>query len=145
MGVSHPEVVERLLARVARTRASGGYDRRILDHPFTLDPAVSSDRVVAPSQRGVRLRHELGFSSRPVVGPAISLGKRALGRAVHNVVQDGLDQAALGIEHLDGAVADLRFLMARESARRARLEVEVAELREQVTRLSARPEAGDPA
>lgn len=127
----HTQVLERLKATVAERRAAGEYPAHLVDRPYRpVHEAPPDPAAAAPSLRGIRLRHELGFSSKPGVGPVITLAKRAAGRSIHHVVQDALDQAALAIEHLDNRVDDLTFQLEREMRRRMQLEREVARLRD---------------
>ena len=153
-------LVADLQRRAAVNRERGLYDQTLLSAPFDLDPLGGPDDMLVAGLGPIRLRPQLGFSSKPGVGRAITLTKRVTERLVHHVVQDGFDQAALRIEHLSRSIEDaerrgeeriesqgrtLRAMMQRESLRRvelaedgARLLERLTELTEQVTRLAER-------
>ena len=138
MSDHYHEVVARLQARVEKQRLARAYDSAVLTCRFESADAHETRQVLSPSLRGIRLRHELGFSSKPVVGSVITGIKRIVGRLIHNVVQDGFDQASLGLEHLDQGLADVRFQLQRETEQRAKLEAKVAELTTRLDRAGAR-------
>jgi polyhydroxyalkanoate synthesis regulator phasin len=153
-------LVADLQRRASVNRERGLYDQTLLSAPFDLDPLGGPDDMLVAGLGPIRLRPQLGFSSKPGVGSAITLTKRVAERLVHHVVQDGLDQAALRIEHLSRSIEDaerrgeeriesqgrtLRAMMQRESLRRvelaedgARLLERLQELTDQVSRLTER-------
>lgn len=142
-------LVEDIRRRAAAMRARGDYPQELLDAPFDLD----GDDPLGPSLGApITLRPERGYSSKPVVGTGITAVKRVAEKLVHHVVQDGLDQASIRIEHLSRALEDVerrteerlddlsRSLNVAEERASARVEDvrgEVAALRERVDALDA--------
>jgi hypothetical protein len=118
-----PIDVEQLTAelkeRVERERAAGAYadDLSFLElQTLPLAGGASGPRV--------RFRPELGFSSKPVIGPVITLVKRLILRLQFYVLDDLARQA-------DAAIADVEARLAAETATRGRLEGELeAKIRE---------------
>jgi hypothetical protein len=115
-----------LKERLARERAAGAYaddlsgvDLQSLPHARD----TSSPRV--------RFRPELGFSSKPVIGPVITLIKRLILRLQFYVLDDLARQA-------DNAIADVEARLAAEIATRERLEDELEALEDKIRRLEAR-------
>jgi hypothetical protein len=113
----HPIDIEQLVAelreRVERERAAGAYA-----------DDLSGVVLQTPSQaRGtsgprVRFRPELGFSSKPVIGPVITLVKRLILRLQFYVLDDLARQA-------DAAITNVEARLAAEIATRERLESEM--------------------
>ena len=66
----------------------------------------------------MRFRPELGFSSKPVIGPVITLVKRLILRLQFYVLDDLAQQA-------DSAIANVEARLAAEIATRERLESEL--------------------
>lgn len=145
-------LVADLQRRAAVNRERGLYDATLLSAPFDLDPLESDDMLVA-GLGPMRLRPDIGYSSKPVVGAPITLVKRVAERLVHHVVQDGLDQASHRIEHLARSIEDaerrgeervesqgrtLRAMMQREGLRRVELAEDGARLLERFQELADR-------
>ena len=140
-------LVEDIQRRAAAMRARGDYPEQLLDVPFDLD----GDDPLGPSLASpITLRPERGYSSKPVVGSGITAVKKVAEKLVHHVVQDGLDQASIRIEHLSRALEDVerrteerlddlsRSLNVAEERAAARVEdvrSEVAELRARIDEL----------
>jgi hypothetical protein len=105
--------VERLVAelqqRLAAQRAAGAYADDLSGIGLELGP-------IGPT---VRFRPELGFSSKPVVGPLITAVKRLQLRMLHFVLQDLADQTDAAIGRVEAQAAD-----AASRARDAQAEVE---------------------
>lgn len=97
-------LVDDIRRRAAAMRAGGAYPDSLLDAPFDLD---GDDPLGAPLAAPITLRPERGYSTKPVVGPGITGVKRVAEKLVHHVVQDGLDQASIRIEHLSRALEDV--------------------------------------
>jgi hypothetical protein len=112
-----------LKERAERERASGGYPDDVagteLEKPSTTGSIVEGFDLQADGPR-VRFRPELGFSSKPVVGPAITLVKRFYLRLLLYVFEDLARQT-------DTAIGRLETALAVEVASRERLEAETAE------------------
>jgi hypothetical protein len=127
----HPLDVEQLVAelrqRVERERAAGTY----ADDLSGFAPPTPPQAGDASGPR-VRFRPELGFSSKPVIGPVITLVKRLILRLQFYVLDDLARQA-------DAAIADVEARLAAEIATRERLESEmegkVRELEAQIRHL----------
>jgi hypothetical protein len=122
-----------LKERAERERASGGYpdDLSGFDLEKPGDAIVEGFDLQSQGPR-VRFRPELGFSSKPVIGPAITLVKRFYLRLLFYVFEDLARQT-------DTALARLETALAVEVTARERLEAEVAELRKA---LGARTDRG---
>jgi hypothetical protein len=122
-----------LKARADKERAAGGYPDDLsgyeLERPSG-DAIVDGFDLHATGPR-VRFRPELGFSSKPVVGPAITLVKRFYLRLLLYVFDDLARQT-------DTAIARLETALAVEVASRERLE---AELEEKIRELEREVEA----
>lgn len=102
-----------LKARVAARRAAGADDGDLLDSPLGAPagaPALS-----------VRLRPETAYSSKPVVGRAITFGKRLQIRVLYHFLDDLAAQA-------NAALGGLRAALEAETRARERLEQRVREL-----------------
>jgi hypothetical protein len=115
--------VERLVAdlrkRVAREVAAGGYADAAelaalgLEVPASAALAQGFD-LAGPGTR-IRFRPELGFSSKPVIGPVITAVKKLILRLLFFVLDDLARQA-------DAAVKRLEAALAAEAAAREALE-----------------------
>jgi hypothetical protein len=131
------KLAEELEKRAARERASGGYPDDLSGYELETpsgDAIVDGFDLRADGPR-VRFRPELGFSSKPVVGPAITLVKRFYLRLLLYVFEDLARQT-------DTAIARLETALAVEVASRERLEAEMQrrldELAREVEALKAR-------
>ena len=113
----HPIDVEQLVAelkeRTEKERAAGAYADDLSSIELQTPPLAEA----AASPR-VRFRPELGFSSKPVIGPVITLVKRVLLRLQFYVFDDLARQA-------DAAISDVEARLAAEIATRERLESEI--------------------
>jgi SAM-dependent methyltransferase len=114
-------LVEELKERVARDRVAGKYDDDVSDVALeVLPPSQSTDAVLAESfdlatgGTRVRFRPELGFSSKPVVGPVLTLVKKVLLRLLFFVLDDLAHQADAAVQRLETALA--AEVAAREAA-----------------------------
>jgi hypothetical protein len=107
------QLVAELKRRVEKERAAGAY----ADDLSTVElksPPLADDG----SSPRVRFRPELGFSSKPVIGPVITLVKRLILRLQFYVFDDLAKQA-------DAAIGDVEARLAAEIATRERLEGEM--------------------
>jgi hypothetical protein len=107
------QLVAELKGRVEKERAAGAY----ADDLSGIGLEVPSQTVEASTPR-VRFRPELGFSSKPVIGPVITLVKRVLLRLQFYVLDDLARQA-------DAAIASVEARLAAEIATRGRIESEL--------------------
>jgi hypothetical protein len=120
--------VERVVAdlkdRVDGARAAGEYADDLsgveLQKPEQPMPIVRGLDLQGAGPR-VRFRPELGFSSKPVIGPVITLVKRTLLRLQLHVFEDLAQQA-------DAAITRVETAIAVEAATRERLEDRVKTL-----------------
>jgi hypothetical protein len=123
------ELAAEIERRTDQERAAGAYaddlSRLQLDVPSQEGLAEGFD-LARPGPR-VRFRPELGFSSKRVVGPPITLVKRFYLRLLFHVFDDLARQT-------DAALARVEAALAVEVATRERLEREVAELKKQLAR-----------
>jgi hypothetical protein len=111
-----------LKERAEKERAAGGYPDDLSGYELEVpsgDAIVDGFDLRATGPR-VRFRPELGFSSKPVVGPAITLVKRFYLRLLLYVFDDLARQT-------DTAIARLETALAVEVASRERLEAELDE------------------
>jgi hypothetical protein len=107
-----------LTERVEQERAAGAYGDDLSG--VELEVPRGGDG----SSPRVRFRPELGFSSKPVIGPVITAFKRLILRLQFYVFDDLAKQA-------DAAIADVEARLAAEIATRQRLEGELeAKIRE---------------
>ena len=113
------QLVAELRERVEKERAAGAYADDLSGIGLQTPPLAEA----AASPR-VRFRPELGFSSKPVIGPVITLVKRLILRLQFYVLDDLARQA-------DAAIANVEARLAAEIAMRERLESELeGEIRE---------------
>jgi hypothetical protein len=129
------QLVAELKERVESERSAGAYADDLSDLELrTLPPTGSA------SGPRVRFRPELGFSSKPVIGPVITLVKRLILRLQFYVLDDLARQA-------DAAIADVEARLAAEIATRGRLEGElegkIRELEDKIRLLEGRGGPGD--
>jgi hypothetical protein len=118
---------DELKERADRERTSGGYPDDLSGYELE-KPSENSIVDGFDLQSGaprVRFRPELGYSSKPVVGPAITLVKRFYLRLLLHVFVDLARQT-------DTALARLETALAVEVASRERLEQKVRELEEEI-------------
>jgi hypothetical protein len=125
-----PVDLERLTAqlkeRVEQERAAGAYADDLSS--VELQSLPLTENASGPR---VRFRPELGFSSKPVIGPVITLIKRVILRLQFYVLDDLARQA-------DEAIANVEARLAAEIAMRERLEDEVEALEDKIRLLEAR-------
>jgi O-antigen chain-terminating methyltransferase len=116
-------LVEELKERVARERATGAYADDLSGVELEVLPPQGDDLAdglvegfdLQPGQPRVRFRPELGFSSKPVIGPVITGIKKVILRLIFFVMDDLARQT-------DAAVARLEAALAAEMAARERAE-----------------------
>jgi hypothetical protein len=122
-----------LKERADRERAAGGYPDDLsgveLDKPGSLAEGFD----LQSGGPRVRFRPELGFSSKRVVGPPITLVKRFYLRLLHYVLDDLARQTNAAIVRLETALAV--EIAARERVERE-LEQQVRELEGQIRQLT---------
>ncbi|MBA2567914.1 MAG: class I SAM-dependent methyltransferase [Actinobacteria bacterium] len=110
-------LVTELKERVARERAAGGYGDDLsgvaLEAPPPMRDGIAHGFDLVGGGPRVRFRPELGFSSKPVVGPVITLVKGFFLRLIFFVMDDMARQADTAITRLESALA------AEASAREA--------------------------
>jgi hypothetical protein len=106
------QLVTELKGRVEAERAAGAYADDLSE--FELQQPGSTEQA---SGARVQFRPELGFSSKPVIGPVITLVKRLILRLQFYVLDDLARQA-------DAAIANVEGRLAAEVATRERLESE---------------------
>jgi len=130
-GTSVEQVVLELRDRVERARAAGEYADDLSDVELQIPsvPVVQGFDLQAAGPR-VRFRPELGFSSKPVVGPAITFVKRVLFRLQLHVFNDLAQQT-------DTAIARVETAIAVEAATRERLEDRMKALEARLAKLEA--------
>jgi hypothetical protein len=127
------QLVAELKGRVEKERAAGAY----ADDLSGIGLEVPSQTVEASTAR-VRFRPELGFSSKPVIGPVITLVKRVLLRLQFYVLDDLARQA-------DAAIADVEARLAAEIATRGRIESELeSKIRELEDKIQVLEESDPP-
>ncbi len=107
------QLVAELRERVEKERAAGAYADDLSGFELQTPPQAQGASVPR-----VRFRPELGFSSKPVIGPVITLVKRLILRLQFYVLDDLARQA-------DAAIANVEARLAAEIATRERLESEL--------------------
>jgi hypothetical protein len=107
------QLMAELRARVEKERAAGAYADDLSSFGLQTPPLGEE-----ASGSRVRFRPELGFSSKPVIGPVITLVKRLILRLQFYVLDDLARQA-------DAAVTNVEARLAAEIATRERLESEM--------------------
>jgi SAM-dependent methyltransferase len=114
-------LVEELKERVARERATGAYADDLSGVELEVLPpqgdGLAEGFDLQPGQPRVRYRPELGFSSKPVIGPVITGIKKVILRLIFFVMDDLARQT-------DAAVARLEAALAAEMAARERAEAQ---------------------
>ena len=116
--------VERLVAelkeRVARDRAAGKYAAEIGETPLEVLPPLAVGFDLDGGSPHIRFRPELGFSSKPVIGPVITLVKKLLLRLLFFTLDDLAQQSDAAVQRLQNALA------AEIAAREAVVSAEIA-------------------
>jgi hypothetical protein len=116
------QLTDELKERADRERASGGYPDDLsgfeLENPSGAVGSIVDGFDLQSGGPRVRFRPELGFSTKPVVGPAITLVKRFQLRLLLYVFDDLARQT-------DTAIARLEAALAVEIAMRERIEREM--------------------
>jgi hypothetical protein len=120
------QLTAQLKERVEQERAAGAYADDLSGVELRSLPLLEN-----ASGPRVRFRPELGFSSKPVIGPVITLIKRVILRLQFYVLDDLARQA-------DEAIANVEARLAAEIAMRERLEDEVEALEDKIRLLEAR-------
>jgi hypothetical protein len=133
-GVSDVErITDELKKRVEKERATGAYADDLssvelqVPGPGGGPPIIEGFDLEAVGPR-VRFRPELGFSAKPVVGPAITLVKKSILRLLFYVLDDLARQTDTAIRRVEAA-------LAVEIATRERLEGQIGELESRIARL----------
>ena len=131
------QLSDELKARADRERAAGGYPDDLSG--FTLPkpteaPSITEGFDLRAGEPRVRFRPELGFSTKPVIGPVLTLSKRSLLRLLRYVFDDLARQTDAAIGRVEAALAveiATRERLERELERKTReLEAEIRLLRE---------------
>jgi hypothetical protein len=123
-------LVEQLKERAERERAAGAYADDLSG--VELVPSELGERFDLGADGRIRFRPELGFSSKPVIGPVITLFKKFLLRTLFFVLDDLARQT-------DAAVRRLEAALSAEIAARENAEADLAELEARVARLEKGP------
>jgi SAM-dependent methyltransferase len=112
-------LVDELKERVARERAAGAYADDLSGVELeVLPPQAATEAVDADDEPRVRFRPELGFSSKPVIGPVITGLKKVILRLISFVMEDIARQTDAQIRRLETALA--AEMAAREAETAAR-------------------------
>lgn len=122
-GIDVDRLMDDLKRRVAARRAAGELDPRVLDLPFSATEEPADAAGVA-----VRLRPETAYSSKPGVGRAITLAKRAQIKFLFHFLNDLVEQ--------------INRALRRTDERLERQERMIERLQTQVERLQAGPYGG---
>jgi len=132
-GTAAERIVLELKDRVERARAAGEYadDLSGVELQTPSVPITEGFDLEGTGPR-VTFRPELGFSSKPVVGPVITFVKRFLLRLQLHVFNDLAQQT-------DTAIARVEPAIAVEAATRERLEDRVKALESRLAKLDHNP------
>ena len=128
-GIDLDRLMADLKRRVAARRAAGEYDQRLFDVPFDEDLPGGGGELV-------RLRMETAYSSKPLVGKAITLGKRIQIRLLFHFLNDVVTQT-------NAALTGMRAALDKEERAREALEDRVRDLEARLaaaTASDARPD-----
>lgn len=117
-GFDPAKVVAELKERAEQERASGGYPDDLANAALDEPGSIIQGFDLQSRGRRVEFRPELGFSSKPVIGPAITLVKRFYLRLLLHVFDDLARQT-------DTAIVRLEAALAVEVAMRERVEEEM--------------------
>jgi SAM-dependent methyltransferase len=102
-------LVEELKERVARERAAGAYADDLAGVELEVLPpqgdGLAEGFDLQPGQPRVRFRPELGFSSKPVIGPVITGVKKVILRLIFFVMDDLARQTDAAVARLEAALA----------------------------------------
>jgi hypothetical protein len=122
-------LADELQERTEQERAGGRYPDDLSGFELQKPQAgsIAEGFDLGSTEPRVRFRPELGFSTKPVVGPAITLVKRVILRLQLYVFDDLARQA-------DSAIRRVEAALAVEIATRERLENEFRELKERLAR-----------
>ena len=123
------QLAQELKARAERERADGGYPDDLSEFELQKPQAgsIADGFDLGSNEPRVRFRPELGFSTKPVIGPVITVVKRFILRLQLYVFDDLARQADTAIRRVEAA-------LAVEIAARERLESEVRELKARLAR-----------
>jgi hypothetical protein len=133
------QLAEELKARADRERAAGGYADDLsgftLEKPQETPPySITEGFDLRAGEPRVRFRPELGFSTKPVIGPVLTFVKRSILRLLRYVFDDLARQTDAAIGRVEAALAveiATRERLERELERKTReLEREIQLLRE---------------
>jgi SAM-dependent methyltransferase len=115
------QLVDDLKERAAREREFGAYGDDLSSVQLEVPPAapVVEGFDLAGGAPRIRFRPELGFSSKPVIGPVITLVKKFFLRLLFYVFDDLARQTDVAVRRLETAIA------AEASATEARISAEV--------------------
>ena len=134
-------LVDELKARVAKERAAGEYGDDLSGVALEAPPSPQGTHG-APAQ--VRLRPELGFSSKPVIGPVITLVKKVLLRLLFFVLEDLAQQTDAAVKRLEAALAAEALARKRgnsaEAAAREGAQADIQALSQRADRFEAKVE-----
>ena len=119
-----------LKERADRERAAGNYPDDL--SAYDLEPPGDGFDLRGDAPR-IRFRPELGFSSKPVIGPGITLVKRFYLRLLLHVFDDLARQT-------DTAIGRVESALALEIAARERLDERITELEQEVRALRGEAE-----
>jgi 2-polyprenyl-3-methyl-5-hydroxy-6-metoxy-1,4-benzoquinol methylase len=114
-------LVEELKARLERERAAGAYADDLsgvaLRKLAPTDAATPLGAAYDSAAPRVRFRPELGFSSKPVIGPVITLVKRFILRLLFHVMDDLARQTDAALGRVEVALAVQAGELERKSLR----------------------------
>lgn len=128
-------LVEELRERLAAQRASGAYADDL--------SAIGLDVAAVGPQ--VRFRPELGFSSKPIVGPVITAVKQLLLRLLYYVLKDLADQTDAAVGRAEAQAADALTRARKTDEEVEQLSRRVAALEEALARGERRDGSPKPA
>ncbi len=121
-------LVEQLKERVARERAAGTYadtlsgiELEMLPPEPSPEPALAQRFDLGTPGPRIRFRPELGFSTKPVIGPVITLFKKFVLRLLFFVLDDLARQTDAAVTRLEAALS--AEIAAREGAQTDLMEV----------------------
>ena len=131
-------LVAKLRERVAEERAAGAYaddlsgvELEVLPSERRPQTGLAARFDLGAGSPRIRFRPELGFSSKPVIGPGITLVKKFYLRLLFFVLDDLARQA-------DAAVTRLEAALSAEIAARERAEADLMDVAKRQEELESR-------
>ncbi len=137
-------LVEELKQRVAREQEAGAYTDDLSGIELEVLPPPGDGLIegfdLQPGRPRVRFRPELGFSSKPVIGPVITGIKKVILRLIFFVMDDLARQTDTAVRRLEAAVAAEATALKAEIAAREGAQADILSLARNLEGVAGRAE-----